>query len=333
MTLKEPGRTVDLYSLQTHVSPASFLTADDYASTFSGSNPTIVTHPSGSRGGATEATAGSTLPLSLHPTKGAFQALGRTTVGDKTVANYNGKMTSATKHKKLKDKTVRGIVVFARQDILSLVLFPQIDLQADLAGDEAETTVMLGAGSSDPTRPTVNVVEQEQALGYMLIPISAALLTECEEDAPDDPAMAKLHRGTEIVVTQDHCLATELDKDETYTYFLLPVGPGLAAGTAPPRGRVDGGLYGVISQGGQPSLGLIVKAFSAYTPERAKTLQELAITNKQTLGGGVPSVPAGTTLVSTYVTPVVTADSPHLEAALDGGVAACLGEKRAASQA
>ena len=90
-------------------------------------------------------------------------------------------------------------------------------------------------------------MEQGQALGYMLIPISAALLTECEEDAPDDPAMAKLHRGTEIVVTQGHCLATELDEDETYTYFLLPVGPGLVAGTAPPRGRVDGGLYGVIS--------------------------------------------------------------------------------------
>ena len=86
-------------------------------------------------------------------------------MGDKAVANYNGKMTSATKHKKLKDQTVRGIVVFARPDILSLVLFPQTDLQANLTGDRAETTVMLGAGSSDPTRSTVNVMERDRPWG------------------------------------------------------------------------------------------------------------------------------------------------------------------------
>ena len=147
----------------------------------------------------------------------------------------------------------------------------------------------------------------------------------------DSIVLEKYHRGEEFVVLSGHCYESVLTADETYHLFLLPVGPALYPGTTPPRGSTKDALS-TATQGGQPSLPFLIRAFMEYSPAEAKAAQEIAVTNKQALGKAYPPVPQGATLVSTYLTPCISADNPQFEKPLAGGAAACLGEKKAALQ-
>ena len=277
--------------------------------------------------------ADSSLPGSLNPNKGAFQLLNRSVLSDKAANAYNGKSTTATKAKKINDRLVRGVMVFPTTDLVALLLFVQADLQADLDGTGTNKAVMVGAGSSDPDKNQVLAVDQGHALGYMLLPVLASLYAECEEQMEASTVLEKYHRGEEFVVSSGHCYESVLTADETYHLFLLPVGPALYPGTTPPRGSTEDALS-TATQGGQPSLPFLIRAFMEYSPAEAKAAQEIAVTNKQALGKAYPPVPQGATLVSTYLTPCISADTdnPQFEKPLAGGVAACLGEKKAALQ-
>ena len=189
---------------------------------------------------------------------------------------------------------------------------------------------MLGAGSSDPANHQVLAADQAHALGCMLLPVLSSLFTECEEALQDSSVLDKYHRGKKFTVTPGSCYENDLTVDESYFIFLLPVGVALASGTTPPRGVIGDDLFSTAAQGGQPGLTFVIRAFTAYKPDAAKALQEIAVTNKQALGKSYPSVPQGTTLVNSYVTTVVSADNPLVENDLAVGYAACLGEKKAA---
>ena len=65
----------------------------------------------------------SSFPASLNLAGGAFQLLGRSLVGGKAAQASNGKLTLATKTKRIKDQVVRGILVYADTDLASITLF------------------------------------------------------------------------------------------------------------------------------------------------------------------------------------------------------------------
>ena len=64
--------------------------------------------------------ADSSFPASLNPARGAFQLLRRSVVGGKATQASNGKLTLATKAKRIKDQVVRGILVYADTDLASI---------------------------------------------------------------------------------------------------------------------------------------------------------------------------------------------------------------------
>ena len=250
-------------------------------------------------------------------------------MGDKGAQIFNGKVTAATKIKKIKEGVIKGLMVISAEDLVSILLFIQADLTADLTASGTAESVLVGAGSSDPGNYQVLAVSQAQVLSCMLIPVLASLYTECEAELEDSTALAKLHKGEEFVVTAGHPFDGTLEDGESYNIFLLPIGSALAPGTTPPRGTIGDDLYSTTAQGGQGELGFVIKAYKAYTPAKAKTLQELAVANKRALGRAFPSVSAGTPLASSYVVNVDSADCPRIQRDLAAAVATCLGTKKA----
>ena len=266
---------------------------------------------------------------SLDPARGVFQRLGRSVAGDKAAQLFNGKVTLLTKLKKIKDGTIKGLMVISAEDLVSILLFIQADSTADLTSSGTAVSVLVGAGSSDPNNYQVLAVAQAHVLSSMLIPVLASLYSECEAELEDSSALAKFHKGEEFVVSAGHPFEGNLEDGEAYFLCLLPIGSALAPGTTPPRGPIGDDLYSTIAQGGQPELSFVVKAYKAYTPAEAKTLQELAVDNKQALGKSFPPVHQGTPLVSSYITNVESADCPRIQRDLATAAAACLGAKKA----
>ena len=281
----------------------------------------------GGRGGTQ---AESTYPASLNPKRGAFQLLGVSALTTKAAHAFNGMITVATKTKKIKEGKVRGVLVYPAQDLSSILLFPQTGVNADLTGEGTPAEVMVGAGSSNPDSQQVLAVGLNKALRCMIIAAPTSLYSEFEDEMEDTTGLEKLHRGDEFVVTADHCLKTWLTVGESVRLYLLPVGPALRSGTTPPRGPIDDDFYSTVDQGGQGELGFITKAITARTPAQAYALQQAARANSKVLGDCLPHVPQGASLAQTYLTTVVSADSPRVERILEASVAACLGEKKAA---
>ena len=173
-------------------------------------------------------------------------------------------------------------MVISAEDLVSVLLFLQADSTADLTSSGTAGSVLVGAGSSDPDNYQVLAVAQGHVLSSMLIPVLTSLYAECEAELEDGSALAKFHKGEEFVVSAGHPFEGKLEDGETYYLCLLPIGSALAPGTTPPRGSIGDDLYSTIAQGGQPELSFVVKAYKAYTPAEAKTLQELAVDNIHT---------------------------------------------------
>ena len=255
--------------------------------------------------------------------------MGQSVIATKAVHAFNGMITLTTKARKIKEGKVKGILVYPEQDLASILLFLQTGVNADLTGEGTPVEVLVGAGSSDPARQQVLAVGLNEALKCMIIAAPTSLYAEFESEMEDTTGLEKLHKGEEFVVTADHCLKTWLTVGEKYYLFLFPVGPALVSGTTPPRGAIDDDFYSTVDQGGQSELGFIAKATTARTPAQAYALQEAARANSGVLGACLPHVPQGTSLGRTYITTVVSTDSPRVERLLAGSVAACLGEKKA----
>ena len=270
------------------------------------------------------------LPNLLHPTKGVFQALGRSLEGDIQVSGFNGKLANKTKLTKIMTKKVNKIMIFPAQHTVGLALFPGANGKIMLA-NETEQAVLLGAASSDPKNNQVWYFSQNTVVQSVLVPVATSEVTVFEETLSNRKTVDKFHHGHAFIVGDGHCFENQLDKDTKYKLFVFLVGAGLTDGTTPGRSPINNMLHTTLAQGRQEPLSFLIKHLTARSPAVIKSLQDITVTNKDEPRGAFLTIPKPLTLASSYIIETAGASLPAVKQALKPLIATVIVRKKAAS--